>query len=155
MWYLALYAVFALWVVIDGQQRKDGFILWGLGTFLLGPIILPIYLARRPLKPGEIREGGRGWNILKNFALFWTILMFVAGIVGLVGASETVATADSEAEQAGAAIGTILGLGLLGATWFFPMVGALVLGLFLKNSSIVERGTPLEEPAPAPVLPAA
>jgi hypothetical protein len=51
MWYLILYVVFAAWVLFDGFSRQTGgtAIGWALGTLLLGPIILPIYLARRPL----------------------------------------------------------------------------------------------------------
>jgi hypothetical protein len=29
---------------------------------------------------------------------------------------------------------------LMGALWLFPVIGALVVGLFLKKNSIVERG---------------
>jgi len=48
--------------------------------------------------------------------------------------------AGSEAEQAGAAIGATLGLGMIFGLWFIVLVGALVLGLFLKKSGIVEKG---------------
>ncbi len=140
MWYFIVYGIFAIWVLVDGLRRKARAIIWAIGTFLIGPILLPIYVAKRPLKSGETREGGTGWNVLRNFALFWTILMMVAAVWGVVAVSQEASTFQSEAEQAGAAIGTALGLGMIGALWFFPMVGALVLGLFLKKSSIVENG---------------
>jgi len=140
MWYIALYGLFAIWVLVDGLKRKAKALPWAIGTVLLGPIVLPVYIAKRPLKAGEVREGGTGWNVLRNFALFWTILMAVAAFWGMVAVSEQTATLQTEAERAGAAIGTALGLGMIAALWFFPMVGALVLGLFLKKSSVVEKG---------------
>lgn len=140
MWYIALYGLFAIWVLVDGLKRKAKAIPWAIGTLLLGPVVLPVYVAKRPLKAGEVREGGTGWNVLRDFALFWTILMAVAAVGGMVAVSEQTATLQSEAERAGAAIGTALGLGMIAALWFFPVGGALVLGLFLKKSSIVEKG---------------
>lgn len=140
MWYLILYGILAIWAFVDAKKRQANAILWAAGTLLLGPIILPFYFAKRPLKAGEVREGGTAWNVLKNFAIFWTILMVVAAIWGMVAVSEHSSTLQSEAEKAGAAIGTALGLGMIAALWFFPFIGAVVLGLILKKSSIVEKG---------------
>lgn len=140
MWYFILYAVFAVWVFTDAKKRMNHIVGWPLATFILGPIVLPVYFAKRNLKKDEIREGGTGWNVLKNFALLWTITMVVAGIAGMVSVSDVVQQAGSEAEQAGAAIGATLGLGMIFGLWFIVLVGALVLGLFLKKSSIVEKG---------------
>jgi len=140
MWYFVLYAIFAIWVFADAKKRMNHVVGWPLATFLLGPIVLPFYFAKRNLKEGEVREGGTGWNVLKNFALFWTITMVVAGIAGMVSVSDVVQQAGSEAEQAGVAIGATLGLGMIFGLWFIVLVAALVLGLFLKKSSIVEKG---------------
>ena len=142
MWYLILYAVFAAWVLFDGFSRRTGgaAIAWALGTLLLGPIILPIYLAKRPLKNGEIREGGTGWNVLKNFAILWTIVMAVATFSGLSAMSNVTGNLRSDAERAGAGIGIFLGMGVLAAVWFVPTVGAALLGFLLKKNSIVEKG---------------
>lgn len=76
--------------------------------------------------------------MLKNFALTWTILMVVISISAISAAAGT--DVSSDAEAAGAAIGTGLIIIILPVVWFFPMVGAIVLGFFLKNSAIVERG---------------
>lgn len=107
-------------------------------TFVFGSLVLPIYIAKRNLKEGEVREGGLGWNILKNFALLWTITCAVWGISGLfIGASiET----TNEWEEAGAAIGTGIGIIMIGFLWFVGAISALVLGMFLKKNSIVENG---------------
>jgi len=68
MAYFLLYGAFAPWVLFDGLSRKMGSsaVLWTIGTLILGPITLPIYLALRPLKQGEVREGGTAWNVLKK-----------------------------------------------------------------------------------------
>lgn len=140
MWYIVVYGLFAIWVLVDGLKRKAKAIPWAIGTAILGPIVLPVYFAKRPLKAGEVREGGTAWNVIRNFALFWTIVMAFAAIWSLVAVSSETATYQTAAEQAGAAIGTALGLGMIAALWFFPMVGALVFGFFLKKSSIIEKG---------------
>ena len=79
------------------------------------------------------------WNLLKNFALTWTVLTVAIGI-SAIGAALGTDVGSSNAEAAGAAIGTGLVFILLATVWFFPMVGAIVLGFFLKNSAIIERG---------------
>lgn len=141
MWYVIVFGLITLWVAFDASRRKLGVvktILWAIGTFLLGVIVVPIYVAKRPLKSNQVREGGFAWNVLKNFALTWTILMVVISFSAIGAASGTNVTSDAEA--AGAAIGTGLIIIILAVVWFFPMVGAIVLGFFLKNSALVERG---------------
>jgi len=103
-------------------------------------VVIPFYFAKRPLKAGEVREGGTAWNVIKSFAIFWTIFMFVAGVVGMISASKVVEKANSGAEQVGATIGTAIGISVIFGVWFIVLIGTLVLGLFLKKSSIVENG---------------
>lgn len=132
--------ILTIWVGVDAYKRKNNVILWPLGTLFITPIVAPVYFAKRNLKEGELREGGTGWNILKNFALVWTVLMLFTGISGIIGASSVLQDTTSGAEVAGATIGTGLGLMAIAMFWFFPMVGAVVLGFFLKKSSQVEEG---------------
>lgn len=142
MWYFIVFGLLALWVGFDANRRNLGAvkaILWALGTLVLGVIVVPVYLAKRPLKANQVREGGFAWNVLKNFALTWTILM-VAISISAIGAAVGGTNATSDAEAAGAAIGVSIVVVILAVVWFFPMVGAIVLGFFLKNSAIVERG---------------
>ena len=141
MWYFVLYAVLGVWIFADAQKRKNHVIGWPLATVLAGPIVLPVYFAKRNLRDGEVREGGTGWNVLKNFALLWTLTMFVAAIAAMVGSSGVVEEAASDAEQVGAAVGVALGLGLIGFLWFAVAAAALVIGMFLKKSSVVEKGS--------------
>lgn len=142
LFYLALYIGVAIWLFIDSKNRlfEQGK-WWAIATAILGPVTAPIYLAIRPLKSTEKREGGRAWNILRNFALFWTITMFVAGIGGMASASSVVSEASNEYEEAGATIGAAIGMGLLFFLWLVPMVGAVALGFFLKNSDIEQGPT--------------
>lgn len=113
---------------------------WGIGTLFIGPILLPFYFAKRNLKKNEVREGGTGWNVLKNFALVWTITMFIFGIAGFMSSSSVINQSATGAEQAGAVIGTGLGMGIIFLAWFVPMISALIIGMFLKKSSVVEEG---------------
>lgn len=138
MWYLIVTGLLLVWIVRDSKARRANVLGWSIGTLLLPVIVVPAYFAARPLKEGEVREGGKGWNLLKNFSIIWTLLMAVAALWGLVGVSQQAPTSD--AEQVGFALGTTLGLGMMGAIWFFPVLGALVLGLLVKKSSLIERG---------------
>jgi len=141
MWYWMLNILIALWVFFDARKRKmNKALLWGIGTSLLMVVVIPFYFAKRPLKAGEVREGGTAWNVIKSFAIFWTIFMFVAGVVGMISASKVVEKANSGAEQVGATIGTAIGISVIFGVWFIVLIGTLVLGLFLKKSSIVENG---------------
>jgi hypothetical protein len=62
--------------------------------------------------------------------LFWIFngLMFYAMIVGLGGAGEVINATTTEAERAGAAIGTAIGTGMLLMLW---LAGAVILGLLV------------------------
>lgn len=142
MAYFLLYGVFALWVLYDGLSRRMGAsaILWTVGTAVVGPIVLPIYLALRPLKQGEVREGGKAWNVLKNFAILWTIVMLIGSVAALMAMAKGTTGLTSDAARAGAGIGMLLGIGILGAAWFFPTMGAALLGFLLKKNTIVENG---------------
>ena len=147
----------AVWVFFDAHKRRRHTLGeaagWGLGTLVLWLFVVPLYFAQRHLRAGETREGGDGWNYLKTFAVLWTIVMLAVGAHYILAASEVAATAHTSAGQVGAAIGATLGLGVVAAAWFFPVLGALLLGLVLKKASIVEKGPtgPLALQAPGAV----
>jgi len=137
----------AIWVFIDARKRHAApEWAWALGTAVLAIVICPIYLAKRPLRAGELREGGRAWNVLKYFALLWTAFMGVVFAVGLIGSAGN--TPASGPERVGYVIGTTLGAGVIVIVWFVVTVAALVLGLFLKQSSVIEQGglKPMSQP---------
>ncbi|MGR0481695.1 MAG: tetratricopeptide repeat protein [Candidatus Electronema sp. V4] len=140
--YFILYVSVAVWIFLDSKKREFNGIPYAVATCFLGPFVAPVYLAKRNLKEDEMREGGTAWNILKNFALFWTATIFVVGIASIYAWMVAISKGshNTGAEAAGAAIGTVFVFGILLSTWFFPMVCALVLGFFLKKASIVETG---------------
>lgn len=142
MSYFLLYGVFALWVFLDSFSRRMGAsgVIWALGTAVLGPIVLPVYLALRPLKQGEVREGGKAWHILKNFAILWTIVMVIATIAGLTSMAGTPTSLTSDAEKIGAGLGMLVGMGVLAAVWLFPTMGAALLAFLLKKNTVIETG---------------
>lgn len=141
MGYLIFNGLLLLYLLWDGYRRQASYLwAWALGVIIIGVLVLPFYFAKRPLREGEVRSGGFGWNVLKNFAILWTLLMIVIGIAAASGVGEVMQEAQTDAEQAGAVLGTGLGFGMLGCMWFIPMVGALIFGLFVKNSADVEEG---------------
>lgn len=146
---LALSVILAIWVLVDGRKRGANYLAWGIGTAILGPLAVSFYLSRRPLKAGETREGGPAWNVLKNFAVFWTLYMAGWAGLGLISVGGQMGAMQSDAERVGGAIGATLGFGLIAVVWFFPFVAATVLGLILKKS-VVEKGPtgPLAQTSP-------
>lgn len=72
--------------------------------------------------------------------------MVFAAVSGLANVDSQFQQAQTDAEEVGTALGTSLGLGMIGCARFLPMVGALTLGLFLKKNVQEEGPTgPLDE----------
>jgi hypothetical protein len=73
------------------------------------------------------QRGFFGWVFL---ILFWgfNALMLYALLAGLGATADSTAAMKSEAEHAGAAIGTVLGMGMILSIW---MAGAVILGMFV------------------------
>lgn len=141
MWYLILNVIIASWVFFDAKKRNmNQPFAWSIGVVLLMIVVIPFYFAKRPLLPGEVREGGTGWNVIKSFAIFWTVFMFFAGASGLVAAGNSVTQQHDQYAQAGAAIGTAIGVSMIAGLWFIVLAGSLAIGLFIKKNSIVEHG---------------
>lgn len=76
----------------------------------------------------QLRKPKRGifGKLFKWAFILFNILMVIWIIAGLASTSDITATTD--AEKAGAAIGTTLGLGFLVGIW---VVGDIILGLFV------------------------
>ncbi len=141
MLYLIVYIGIGIWVFCDARSRQQrNPPVWAIATAIVGPLVVPFYLAKRNLKHGELREGGTAWNIVKYFAMFWTFTMLIAGISAMIGVNDVVDTATTAAEQAGVAIGAGLGMAIIFFLWFAVLAAALVFGLFLKKSTVVETG---------------
>lgn len=128
MWYLLILLIppllFAAWVGFDSHKRNEDTLINSLSAFVVAPIYVPIYYAKRNLKKDEIRKGGKKWNVLKSFAFVWAIYAINSFVFS---------------EQFGINQADI-GFFTLAMIWVFPVVGALALGFFFKKSSHVEKG---------------
>ena len=66
--------------------------------------------------------------------------MAIASVAGVMAMAKSEIGLTSDASRAEAGFGMVLGIGLLGAVWFFPTAGAALLGLLLKKNTVVETG---------------
>jgi hypothetical protein len=142
MGYLIVAGLMALWVLRDARQRLEraSAFGWAIGTLLVPFLALPLYHASRPLRAGETRTGGKPWNILKDFALTWTVLLLAVEVSMAIELAAGLSAQVTEADKAGYGFAAVLGLALIAMYWFFPTVGALALGFLLRRPSVVERG---------------
>lgn len=78
----------------------------------------------------QLRKPKRGFfgKLVKYTFIAFNLLMGWWFVAGMGAASETVTTAGTAAEQAGAAIGTGIGAAMIIGIWGF---GDLILGLFV------------------------
>jgi hypothetical protein len=133
---LSISLVLAVWVGRDASRRqtRTAPFWWALGVFLIWMLFFPLYLTKRPLKAGEVRSGGGGWNFMKNLAIVVTAYVPVVVVLGLF---DVAAQAASTEEAVALVVIVVL---LLGLGWLIFAGGVLVIGLILKKSSIIERG---------------
>jgi hypothetical protein len=133
---LTISLVLAVWVGRDASRRQTQTppFLWGLGVFLFWLLFFPLYLTKRPLKAGEVRSGGGGWNFMKNLAIAITVYVPIVVVLGL---SDVAAQATSSEEVVALIVFFVL---LVGLMWLVFAGGVLVIGLILKKSSTIERG---------------
>ena len=129
--------VLAVWTFRDAKRRQTqpAPFWWSLGVLFVSAVFFPLYLAKRPLKVSEVREGGLGWNFLKNFAIYFTTIMPLATV------SVAFESAAEEANTSEEAIGWVVPTIAMGAIMWLVVVGiALILGFLLKNDALIERG---------------
>jgi hypothetical protein len=82
MWPRWVRLISTLWVAFDSKKRKSVDYLWVLIILLLGPLLLPIYIATRPLLKNEKRPDCLIWNIIvaiENITL-WLVGLAVAAV---------------------------------------------------------------------------
>jgi hypothetical protein len=77
-----------------------------------------------PKRPAPIRTNA--WNVVRGFALSWTVFVVAVDISAISSIGNT--------------ISAVIAFVVLSGSWFTVMVVALVLGYFLRNPAIVERG---------------
>jgi hypothetical protein len=113
LWVLS--AVACIFIDVRARHAKRHWVAAAIG----GPIGAAAYLAMRPLRMNESREGGTAWQFLSKLVILWTSLILCVAMVNLA--------------MPGAAMAT------LGLAWAGLAVPALVVGLALKRNS-VEHG---------------
>jgi len=97
-------------------------------------------MATRPLRLGEVRRGGRAWNLLRHLALAWTLL-WGAHLVVTVGVGAVVASTGQTKADRDSGLSMVMLIAVIYAVvWLFPTLGALLLGLFLRRPDDVEYG---------------
>lgn len=80
MWPKWLRGLVTLWVAWDSRSRKGAGLFWTAVVFVLGPLLVPFYLAARPLLPGETRRGSFWWNAVWNFERLFAALAALASM---------------------------------------------------------------------------
>jgi len=162
LYYFFVTVVLAVWVWVDGRRRRcsEAPGLAFLTVFL--PILsMPIHFAIRPLRAGEVREGGYSWNVCKNIALAWTACVALVAVWCLVSslvapASRLDETVTTDTQRLEGAVEVIVGLRVLFWLWLGPVIVITVIGWLLKTPSIIETGptgalanqTPQPKPLP-------
>lgn len=135
--YLFVVILCAGWLFYDARTRQDkNWLAWIIATLILSPLIIAVYLPQRKLRTKEKREGGYPWNLAKSFALLWTITLVSIACIGLGNVANTMPGMTNDFEIAGAGIGIALGLGLLFGLWLSIISPVLIIGLFLKKSTV-------------------
>ena len=130
MWPRWIRALATLWVAYDSRQRKSLDIFWVLVILLLGPLLLPFYLATRPLLKGERRVGGLFWN------LFVSIESLLSWLVGLAAAAVFIENVTMPHDKAVAEVkrAEVKAGSLIGVVLFIVLAGFEKMGFdFLKQ----------------------
>ena len=131
--YIVLTIILTIWIFFDAKKRKNKYVLWGLASLIIWPILIPFYIANRNLLPNETIEGGKVWIVCKFFILIWTIFIGTLFTIGIFNASASVDTTN-EAEVIGSSIGIFLGGGIYFIVWIGPVFITLLLGLILRKN---------------------
>jgi heme/copper-type cytochrome/quinol oxidase subunit 2 len=140
MYYWILSAILAFWVAADAYTRSNNVALWGIGAFIAGPIVIPIYCAKRHLNDGEQRKGGTGWIFAKVFVIIWTVTSIVVTVAGVISTNQSIAATTSEVEKAGMQAGAAFGMIINIAVWIIPVFIVALIGIILRRSDAVETG---------------
>lgn len=128
MWPRWLRFLVAAWVAWDASNRKASILFWTFVVLLLGPFLVPVYMATRPLVKGELRKGGFTWNLLWNLEAVFSAIMAFAAFGALAQNMESTHQQDiAPVRRAEAKAGSIFG--------FFVILAGL--GLYRVASGMV------------------
>ncbi len=93
MWPRWLRFLVGAWVAWDASNRKASILFWTFTVLLLGPFLVPVYLATRPLVGSEQRKGGFIWNVAWNLEAVLSALMAFAAFGAL---AQNIESADHQ-----------------------------------------------------------
>ena len=79
---LSVHVIFAIWIGIDGYNRKLSILPWVIGAVIVGPVIYAQYMDKRPPKADKPHEGIRAQTFFRSLALLWTLILVVIAIWG-------------------------------------------------------------------------
>jgi len=134
---LLVVGLIAVIIAVDAYRRKSS-IVWSIAALVMGPLVIPFYLAFRNLLPGEKRVGGKPWTIARYLSLTWTFV--VLGVALMWTTNLMSIGANSDAEAAGVALGFMLGAFVLFLVWLVPVSVAMAVGGMLRDGTNIEIG---------------
>ncbi|HEY9070723.1 MAG TPA: hypothetical protein VIV61_10750 [Candidatus Ozemobacteraceae bacterium] len=139
MWPKWLRGLVTIWVAWDSHTRKGPSLFWTAVVFILGPLLVPFYLAGRPLLAGESRRGSFWWNAVWNFERLFAALAALAGFAVCAQNLQLAETKDlAVVKRAEIKAGTFAGLIATLVLLFIERVGMDAL------KSSMERNLPRE-----------
>jgi hypothetical protein len=125
--FLACWFVFSVWIFRDAKKRNGRYVLSALLMLFCGPFYLPLYLAIRNLKNGEVRNGGRAWYILRNYMILGSIYFGIL-IIGL---------STSDFKRSGIIYTNNIGEYFI--IWLIVTLIAVVAWFIIKKSDVKEK----------------
>ncbi len=135
MWPRWVRALATLWVAWDSRQRSTLDWFWVLAILLLGPLLLPIYLATRPLLKGERRVGGLIWNLFVSCeSLFTWLAGLAAAAVFVENVSMPYDKSLAEVKRAEIKAGSLIGVAL-----FIVLAGLEKMGFELLREHVEKK----------------
>ena len=142
MWPKWLRALTTLWVAWDSRHRKGLDMFWVLVVLLLGPLLIPFYLAARPLLKGESRRGSFLWNALWNFEKPFSALLGIAATAVFAQNMMTAPDKDlAEVKRAEIKAGTILGTMAILLLFALERLGFDAVREYFESDLPLEKGS--------------
>jgi hypothetical protein len=135
---LAFNLVIALWVLHDARARRARKPAFAAALGLLwGPLGLGFWESDRPLRAGEIRQGGTAWQVAVGFLRGWIALLPAIIVLAAPVVANRAAVPGSLGREAGLVPATVI---VLAAFWGGPALVALMLGA-LGRRRVAELGS--------------
>ncbi|MBF0502230.1 MAG: hypothetical protein HQM09_18965 [Candidatus Riflebacteria bacterium] len=140
MWPKWLRGAIAGWVYLDSSRREGLSVFWFLLVLLLGPFLLPAYLAARPLFSNEERHGSFLWNAFWHLESLFALLAGFASVAVFVESIEDSIKGDyAKNKRAEILAGSIFSLFLVAVIGLLERIGVRFLRYMLEASPIQQK----------------